>query len=257
MRAGARGLSATKFCGEFGHIAQKCSKPDRREHKTEQRKGEKPSKGVAFDVVERVAANEWLVDAENERGGAAPREDACFVVRKPETAELWHRRMGHAGYENLAKMVQDNLVEVVGVKPGVFRALKLGAAPYTAEQNGSAERLYRQLEEKVRAMLEDSGLPKEMWAGAVVTANYTRNRTPVSAHGRTRWEALYGKKPNVGHMRVFWARADRHVPKHRRRKLDPVSERCVFVGCEPSGLQGVQSALGERREDHDLPGRHL
>ena len=35
-------------------------------------------------------------------------------------------------------------------------------APYTAEQNGSAERLDRQLGEKVRAMLEDSrlGCPK-------------------------------------------------------------------------------------------------
>ncbi|GAQ92173.1 hypothetical protein KFL_009380020 [Klebsormidium nitens] len=112
-----------------------------------------------------------------EREGAAPGQDACFLVKKPETAELWHRRMGHAGYENLAKMVQDNLVEGVG------------------------------LEEKVPAMLEDSGLLKEMCAEAVVTANYTRNRTPVSAHGRTPWEAFYGKKPNVGHMRVFGAQA--------------------------------------------------
>ncbi|GAQ93035.1 hypothetical protein KFL_012630030 [Klebsormidium nitens] len=72
-----------------------------------------------------------------------------------------------------------------------------------------------------------------MCAEAVVTANYTRNRTPVSAHGRTPWEAFYGNKPNVGHMRVFGAQAYRHVPKQRRRKLDPVSERCVFVGYEP------------------------
>ena len=28
--------------------------------------------------------------------------EACFLVAKPETAELWHRRLGHAGYENLA-----------------------------------------------------------------------------------------------------------------------------------------------------------
>src|SRR3569833_2084574 len=34
-------------------------------------------------------------------------------------------------------------------------------------------------------------------------------------------------------MRVVGARAYRHVPKQRRRKLDPVSERCVFVGYEP------------------------
>ena len=279
------------------------------------------------------------------------KEDACFLVKKPETAELWHRRMGHAGYENLAKMVQGDLVKGVGVKPSAFRALKtsvcepcimgkqtrlpfpesesvsteplelvhmdvcgpmpvaskggsryfatflddysklsvvvpmkqkgevakvaehvlnrlevqsgkklktvrtdrgkeyvnkaleevLGGkgtvhektAPYSAEQNGSAERLNRVLEEKIRAMLEDSGLPKEMWAEAVVTANYTRNRTPVSAHGRTPWEAFFGEKPSVGHMRVFGARAFMHVPKQKRRKLEPVSERGVFVGYEP------------------------
>jgi hypothetical protein len=106
-------------------------------------------------------------------------------------------------------------------------------APYTAEQNRSAERLNRQLEEKVWAMLDDSRLPKELWAEAVVTANYTRNRTPVSAHGMTPWEAFFGKKPKLGHMRVFGARAFAHVPKQRRRKLDPVSERGVFVGYEP------------------------
>ncbi|GAQ92752.1 protein with reverse transcriptase [Klebsormidium nitens] len=94
-------------------------------------------------------------------------------------------------------------------------------APYSAEQNGLAERLNGDLEEKTRAMLEDSGLAKELWAKAVVTANYTRNRTPVSAHGRTPWELFFGEKPNVGHTRVFGARAFRHVPKQRRRKLDP------------------------------------
>ena len=50
--------------------------------------------------------------------------DACFLVAKPETAELWHRRMGHAGNENLAKMVQGELVKGVGVGPNAFRALK-------------------------------------------------------------------------------------------------------------------------------------
>ncbi|GAQ92611.1 hypothetical protein KFL_010700040 [Klebsormidium nitens] len=51
-------------------------------------------------------------------------KETCFLVKKPETAELWHRRLGHAGYENLAKMVQGDLVEGVGVKPSAFRALK-------------------------------------------------------------------------------------------------------------------------------------
>src|SRR3569833_1451533 len=50
-------------CGEFGHIARKCSKLDRREHKPEQKKGGKPPKGVAFSVIEGVSLDEWLVDS--------------------------------------------------------------------------------------------------------------------------------------------------------------------------------------------------
>ena len=115
---------------------------------------------------------------------------------------------------------------------------------YTAEQNGSAERLNRVLEEKIRAMLVDSKLLKEMWAKAVVTANCTRNRTPVSAHGKTPWEAFFGKTPSVGHIRVFGARAFTHVPKQRRRKLEPMCKRRVFVGYEPESK--AYRVLGER-----------
>jgi transposase InsO family protein len=42
-------------------------------------------------------------------------------------------------------------------------------ARYTPEQNGAAERLNRELKERTRAMLEDSGLPTTLWAEAVVT----------------------------------------------------------------------------------------
>jgi hypothetical protein len=76
------------------------------------------------------------------------------------------------------------------------------------------------LKEWARAMLIESGLPDEMWAEAVVTANYISNRTLVSAHGKTPLEAFYGKKPDVSHMRVFGARALMHVPAHT---LEPMS----------------------------------
>jgi hypothetical protein len=106
-------------------------------------------------------------------------------------------------------------------------------ARYSPEQNGVAERLNRVLMEKARAMLVESGLPSEMWAEAVVTANYTQNRTPVTAHGKTPREAFHGKKPNVSHLRVFGAPVYMHVPKELRDKLEPVSEKGRFLGYEP------------------------
>jgi transposase InsO family protein len=105
-------------------------------------------------------------------------------------------------------------------------------ARYSLEQNRVAERLNRVLMERARAMFIESGLRDEMWAEAVVTASYIRNRTPVSAHGKTPWEAFYEKKPDVSHMRVFGARAFMHVPGALRHRLEPVSEKGWFIGYE-------------------------
>ncbi|MFN7881818.1 MAG: DDE-type integrase/transposase/recombinase, partial [bacterium] len=106
-------------------------------------------------------------------------------------------------------------------------------APYSPQQNGSAERLNRTLVKKVRAMLLDSGLEKSMWAEAMVTANYVRNRSPLkSSEDKTPWERFFQKKPDVSHMRVFGATAYVQVPQKHRQKLDPTSKKGIFIGYE-------------------------
>ena len=105
--------------------------------------------------------------------------------------------------------------------------------PGTPQQNGDAERLNRVLLERTRAVLAESGLSQTLWAEALVTVNYARNRTPVSAHEKTPWEMFTGQTPTVSHMRVFGSTAYVHVPKEKRNKLDPVSVKGVFLGYEP------------------------
>ena len=103
-------------------------------------------------------------------------------------------------------------------------------APYTPEQNGKAERLNRTLMERVRAMLQDAKLPNSLWAEAVTTANYIRNRSPVCGDSKTPKELFYGDKPDVSNMKTFGARAYVHIPKAQRQKLDPVSIKGIMVG---------------------------
>ena len=105
---------------------------------------------------------------------------------------------------------------------------------YTPEQNGKAERLNRTLLDRVRAMLEDSGLPKTLWAEAATTASYLRNRAPAAGRSCTPWEAFFGNKPDVSHLRVFGARAYALQPKELRRKLDSHAISGVMVGYEPN-----------------------
>ena len=76
------------------------------------------------------------------------------------------------------------------------------SASYSPHQNGTAERKWRSLFDMSRCMLLDKDLPKYMWPYAV-SYTYTRNRCYVQRLGKTPFEALVGKKPNVSHIQCF------------------------------------------------------
>lgn len=103
--------------------------------------------------------------------------------------------------------------------------------PKTPQQNGVAERLNRTLVEMSRSMLLDAKLPTKYWAESVSTAVYLRNRCPTEAvKDKTPYEAWYGKKPKVDHLRVFGCDAYTHVPKDERGKFDSKAKKCVHLG---------------------------
>ena len=55
-----------------------------------------------------------------------------------------------------------------------------------------------------RSMLAGSNLPQKLWAEALSTAVYLRDRCPTRAvRGMTPYEAYHGRKPNVKNLRVF------------------------------------------------------
>jgi len=103
--------------------------------------------------------------------------------------------------------------------------------PYTPEHNGIAERANRTIMDMVRCMIFESGLGKEFWGFAALTAVHIINRLPSSAHeNRTPFEKWFGSAPSIEHLRVFGCTAYRHVPAQTRRKLDPRAQRCRMIG---------------------------
>lgn len=116
-------------------------------------------------------------------------------------------------------------------KEGIARQT---TTPYTPQQNGVAERANRTIVEMARSMLHAQNLGLDLWAEAVVTAVYTRNRCPTSAvQNMTPEQAWSGRPPRVEHMRTFGCIAFAKVPDSQRTKLDAKATKCVFLGyCE-------------------------
>ena len=102
---------------------------------------------------------------------------------------------------------------------------------YTPQQNGVSERMNQTLLGMARAMLFFKGLKSCYWAEAVHTAVYLRNRSPSSSlDGITPFEAWYGFKPMVKHLRVFGSVCYALVPKEKRKKLESRSVKCMLIG---------------------------
>jgi hypothetical protein len=75
-----------------------------------------------------------------------------------------------------------------------------------------------------------------LWAEATMTVVYVQNQLSHSVLGlKTLEEMFTGKKPKVRHLKIFGCPVFIHIPKEKRRKLDPSGKTGIFVGyCEVS-----------------------
>jgi len=92
--------------------------------------------------------------------------------------------------------------------------------------------MIRTLVTKARALLLDSRLPDELWAGTVHTANYLHTRSPSrSISGQTPYEWLYGTTPDLSHLRMVGCITYKLLPKEQRLgKFGARARPCAFVG---------------------------
>ncbi|WVZ58734.1 hypothetical protein U9M48_008974 [Paspalum notatum var. saurae] len=104
------------------------------------------------------------------------------------------------------------------------------SATYTPQQNGVVERKNKTLITLARAMLDDDGTSEDFWAEAINTACHASNR--VYLHrllGKTSYELLIGRKPNISYFRVFGCKCF----IYKKKRLGKFKKRCdvgFFVG---------------------------
>ena len=85
-------------------------------------------------------------------------------------------------------------------------------------------------------MILDSQLPSILWAEAINTANYRHAQSPTVANkGMTPYQKLYGRKPEISHLRHFGCTAYRLLPAYQRRgKFTARVEVVYMLGYVPN-----------------------
>lgn len=156
--------------------------------------------------------------------------------------------------EYLSKEFSDFLEE-----EGIKRQLSV---EYCPQQNGVAERANKTLVEMARCMLLQFGVPNSLWAEAISTAAYIRNRCPTKIlKNSTPIEASTGK-PYVGFMRIFGSKVIALEKKRSRGKFEPKGKEYTLVGYSQESkayrlwIQGTKTILKRRdvRFIEDLEG---
>jgi len=84
---------------------------------------------------------------------------------------------------------------------------------------------------RTRAIIEDAKFPKELWAEIATTVVYLKNRSPtVALDNITPYEAWYGEKPDLHHLRILGCTTYVHVPEEKRVKLDSHTLKGQLIG---------------------------
>ncbi|GJS50315.1 retrovirus-related pol polyprotein from transposon TNT 1-94 [Tanacetum coccineum] len=110
------------------------------------------------------------------------------------------------------------------------------SVPRSPQQNGVVERRNRTLMEVARTILIFEKAPLFLWAEAIATVCYTLNRTLIhTLHGKTYYELLKGKKPELKYFRVFGSLC---YPTNDYDDLGKLKAKAVI------GLTFVQSSTG-------------
>nr|GFC29140.1 retrovirus-related Pol polyprotein from transposon TNT 1-94 [Tanacetum cinerariifolium] len=163
---------------------------------------------------------------------------------------LWHRRLSHLNFGAINHLARQALVRVRRIRTdngtefinqtlrdyyeevGISHETSVARSP---QQNGVVERRNRTLIEAARTMLIYAQAPLFLWAEAVATACFTQNRSIIRLrHGKTPYELMHGKQPNLSYFHVFGALCYPTNDGENVGKLQPKADIGIFIGYAPT-----------------------
>jgi hypothetical protein len=116
-------------------------------------------------------------------------------------------------------------------------------APNMHEQNGRIERSGRTIQDKARTIRIDAGLPESLWPEITIHATRILNATPKQKlGGKTPFEILNGKKPELGHIRIIGSKAYSRIPPEKQVSGNKLAERATvgwLIGQESHAIARI------------------
>nr|GEX68678.1 hypothetical protein [Tanacetum cinerariifolium] len=117
-------------------------------------------------------------------------------------------------------------------KVGISHETSVARSP---QQNGVVKRLNRTLIKAARTMLIYAKASLLLWAEAVATACYTKNRSIIRLHHeKTPYELLNNKPPDLSFLYVFGALCYPTNDNENLGKLQPKANIGIFIGYAPT-----------------------
>ncbi len=106
-------------------------------------------------------------------------------------------------------------------------------ASYVSEQNGEVERLNRTLMYKIRSMLNQIKISRNMWNEIIKTIAYLFNRSShYQLNDKISYEMIKKTKSNLSHLRIIESTTWVHILKKKIKKLNDRSWQSILVGYE-------------------------
>ncbi|KAI5403230.1 hypothetical protein KIW84_050707 [Lathyrus oleraceus] len=102
----------------------------------------------------------------------------------------------------------------------------------------------------VRSMMSHADLPNSFWGHALLIATYTLNRVPSKKVEKTPYEIWSGKKPHISYMKIWGCEV--YVKRQISTKLEPKSDKCLFVGYPKETRGGRKVELEEIQESQSI-----
>jgi hypothetical protein len=155
--------------------------------------------------------------------------DAADIVKSSieHLERKYNARVSHVCSDRERVFLQKDLQSYFrskGIEPGP-------TSRYSPAENGHAERAIGVLSVVLSAQTADAGISQRYWADSLMHACYLSNICS-STGGKSPWELLKGKKPDISNLHVWGCTCWVHVPSQLRHKggMPTKAQVVKFIG---------------------------